>query len=109
MTKAAKISARVVVLRCLASRPPTTPPTRMPGVMPRTMDQSTLPLAWCVRALEMEVNTMVVSEVPSARCSRVLEAKPWASNSQVSRGTYNMPPPMPSRPAAKPPAMPRAR
>ena len=53
---------------CAATTVPPSVPATMPGVMPRTTVQFTAPWAWWARRLEIEVNMMLASEVPRARC-----------------------------------------
>ncbi len=62
----------------LASVAPASVPMTRPGVSPRTISQRTAPCAWWARMLEIEVNTMVAIEVPSARCMVCSSGKPCA-------------------------------
>ena len=58
---------------------------------------------------EIEVITIVASEVPTARCMTTDSSMPSLRNSQTSTGTITRPPPTPSRPAMTPATRPVSR
>src|SRR5690606_36759164 len=58
------------------------------------------------RMLEIEVKRMVAIEVAMAVCTMMASGMLTMGNSMIMKGTSSMPPPMPSRPAAKPPKAP---
>ncbi len=84
-------------------------PTISPGAKTLTMSQRTAPWLWWARMLEIEVNTMVAIEVPSARCMVCSSGKFCAVKTMNSSGTMVRPPPTPNRPATKPAKMPSPR
>ncbi len=81
---------------------PASEPTTMPGASVRTTSQRTDPLRWWARTLEIEVKTIVVSEVAIATLTMCSSANPCACSSIDMNGTISMPPPMPRSPARKP-------
>ncbi|MNT72613.1 hypothetical protein D3C72_2112350 [compost metagenome] len=74
----------------------------MPGAMAHTMFHLIVPRCWCARTLETDVNRMDVIDVAMAACTTNSGGMPCQANSIVRKGTSSIPPPMPSRPAAKP-------
>jgi hypothetical protein len=70
------------------------------------MSQRTAPRLWCARTLAMEVNMIVAIEVAIAILTDKSGATPRWAMMKVRKGTSNMPPPMPSKPAKKPVAVP---
>ena len=85
-----------------AKKEPDSVPITRPGAKLFTMSQRTAPWSWWARMLEIEVNTMVAIEVPSARCMLCSTGNACAVNSMNSSGTMVRPPPTPNRPATKP-------
>src|SRR5690606_5629234 len=57
--------------------------------------------------LDMEVKTMVAIEVAMAACTTNSLGTPKTGKSMVRKGTSNMPPPIPSSPAANPTTAPK--
>lgn len=80
----------------------------MPGAMAHTMLHWIVPRFWWARTLDTEVNRMEVIDVAMAACTTRSPGMPCQANNIVRNGTSNMPPPMPSSPAAKPTTAPSA-
>ena len=99
-------SASRPVSSCWPIQGPIQEPSTIPGAMATTTGQRTAPCRWCARTEDSEVNRIVPSEVAMAMCTTLSGGKPWAANIMVTKGTSTMPPPTPSKPAAKPPPTP---
>ena len=101
--KAAKPSASAVPLSTANSPAPASrPPSRMPGASRATRSQRTAPRRWWARTLAIEVNRIVAIEVAMAIFTASAPSTPRLVKITVRKGTINMPPPMPSKPARKP-------
>ena len=73
------------------------------------MRQSTIRLRICVYAAEIEVKMMHASDVPTATGVAISGLNSSSeSNRMINAGTITTPPPIPSRPARKPLAVPIA-
>ncbi|MNC52891.1 hypothetical protein D3C75_1022620 [compost metagenome] len=84
-------------------------PIRIPTVIQMKIGHCTARLRWCSRMALMEVNTMVASEVPTARCVSTDASKPCKVKLNTSTGTIMMPPPTPNNPASTPAQPPSTR
>ncbi len=92
--------------RAAASCAPTSEPSRMPGANIHTTGHRTAPRFWCARTEDSEVKQIVASEVATATFTVNSAGKPLDVRMSVMKGTISIPPPMPSRPARKPVAVP---
>ena len=70
-----------------ATKPPKKVPSKIPSVMRLTMIQSTAPRLWCAIKLDTEVNMMLASDVPSAKCMMTLSSMCCQLKQNSSMGT----------------------
>ncbi len=104
-------TANTIDSQKVGSRPaiwaPIREPTRIPGARSMTTGHSTAPRLWWARTDDSDVNRIVASEVAIAMCTMCSSGYWRQVKSSVRKGTSSMPPPIPSRPAANPVAVPR--
>jgi hypothetical protein len=74
---AANTPDKAAVDRPLTSCGPSSDPARMPGASFQKIGQTTASCAWCVRTLEIEVKTIVASDVATAMCRMCSGGKCW--------------------------------
>lgn len=91
---------------CLPIHGPSQAPATMPGVSKSAMRHCTAWCRWWARTEDTEVNKIVASEVAIAMCNTSSGAIWRAVKIIAMKGTKIMPPPMPSKPARKPPHAP---
>jgi len=108
-TNSAKILLNTALGKASATAAPSQAPITMPGVRRQTTGHSTAPRRWWARTDEMEVTTMVASDVPMARCMTMASSIRWPWKIQASTGTMIKPPPTPSSPAMTPANAPSVR
>ena len=101
-TKTAKSTLKILPGSATASCAPINEPNKIPGASAMATGHSTAPRLWCAQTDEIEVKQMVANEVATAIFTMCSVGKPLLVNMKVMKGTINMPPPMPSKPAKKP-------
>ena len=74
---AANTPDKAAVERPLTSWGPSNDPTRIPGPSFQNIGHTTASCAWCARTLEIEVNTIVASDVATAMWRMCSGGKCW--------------------------------